>query len=230
MIREGDVVQSAPLNQPLTVIGVVPDVKQNWDPNVPLEPVMYVPFRQGQSARGMSILARAQTGNGHSLTPALQNAVQRVNNAMPVNDIMTLPEWFAREQWQQSMFTVNFSIFGAIGLLLAVVGIYAVIAYSVSQRTREIGIRMALGGQQGNILKLVVGNALGLSLLGIAIGLAASYAVTRLMTRVLVGVTATDTLTFVAVSVGLTLVAALAGYVPARRASRIDPVLALRLE
>jgi predicted permease len=230
MIREGDGLQSAPLTQPLTVVGVVPDVRQNWDPNVPLEPVMYVPYRQGQSARAMSILARAQTGNGRSLTSALQSAVQRVNNAMPVNDIMTLPEWFAREEWERSIFTVIFSIFGGIGLLLAVVGIYAVIAYSVSQRTREIGIRMALGGQQRSILKLVVGNALALSLLGIAVGLATSYALTRLMTRVLVGVAATDTFTFAAVAIGLTLVAAVAGYVPARRASRIDPVLALRVE
>ena len=231
MIREeGNTSQNGPLTQPLTVVGVVPDVKQDWDPNAPLGPVMYVPYRQGQMSHAMFILARAQAGDARSLTNPVKSTVQKVNNSMPLMELMTLPEYFAKNSWQPRVFSVIFSIFGAIGLLLAVVGIYAVIAYSVSQRTREIGIRMALGGQQLGILKLVVGHALGLSLLGIAVGLAASYALTRLMTKVLVGVPATDPLTFAAVSIGLTVVAALAGYVPARRASRVDPVLALRTE
>ena len=109
-------------------------------------------------------------------------------------------------------------------------GSMRVLAYSVSQRTKEIGIRIALGGQRNSILRLVVGHALKLALLGVAIGLAASYAVTRVMASVLVGVTATDALTFAIVAVGLTAVAALASYIPARRASRLDPVIALRSE
>jgi putative ABC transport system permease protein len=231
MIREATDLQAAPMAQPLmTVVAVVPTMKQNWDPNAPLDPVMYVPYHQGQMAHGMAILARPQAGDARSLTPLLRNAVQRANNAMPLIEPMTLSEVFARVRWFQRVFSVIFVIFGFIGLLLAVVGIYAVIAYSVSQRTREIGIRMALGSESTSILRLVVGYALKLAVSGVVIGLAASYAVTRVMKTVLVGVGATDALTFTAVALGLTAVAALAGYLPARRASRVDPVLALRTE
>jgi putative ABC transport system permease protein len=231
MIREPDKGQTAPLTQPLlTVVGVVPDVKQNWDPNAPIEPAMYVPYRQGQSSHSMSIVARSLSGDAHALAPVLRSAVQRANNAVPVNDVITLPEYFARNRWYQRVFSVIFAIFGFVGLLLAVVGIYAVIAYSVSQRTKEIGIRMAVGGQRSSILRLVVGHALRLAIAGVVIGLGCSYAITRVMKSFLVGVTATDTLTFTAVALGLTAVAALAGYVPARRASRVNAVLALRTE
>ena len=223
--------RSAAIEQPLlTVVGVVPDIKQNWDPNAALEPVMYVPWRQGQTSRAMVIIARTLGGDAHSLTPVLRNAVQRANNSIPLMDPLTLPEVFARNRWFQRVFGTIFAIFGSIGLFLAIVGIYGVLAYSVSQRTQEIGIRIALGGQRWSILRLVVGHALKLALLGVAIGIAASYAATRVMASVLVGVTATDTLTFAIVAMGLTFVALLAGYIPARRASRLDPVVALRTE
>jgi putative ABC transport system permease protein len=232
MMREPDNGQSAPLAQPLlTVVGVVSDVRQNWDPSKPMEPVMYVPYRQGQTSRGMAIIARPMGGGAaHAITPTIRGALQRVNNAVALIEPMTLAEVYARNRWYQRVFSVIFAIFGGVGLLLAVVGIYAVIAYSVTQRTKEIGIRMALGSQQRSILRLVVGYALKLAVIGIAIGLASSYAVTRVMTTILVGVTPTDALTFGVVAVGLTIVAMLAGYLPARKASRIDPVLALRAD
>ena len=231
MIRDASDLRAATIEKPLlSVVGMVPDVKQNWDPNVPLEPVMYVPYRQGQTARGMVIMARVVAGDAHSATLPVRNAVQKVNNAIPVVQVMTLPEYFAQNRWFQRVFSGIFAIFGGIGLFLAVVGIYAVLAYSVSQRTQEIGIRIALGSQRKSILSLVVGHALKLALMGVAIGLAASYAATRVMASFLVGVTATDALTFAVVAVGLTAVAALASYIPARRASRLDPVIALRSE
>jgi putative ABC transport system permease protein len=231
MIRKAGDLRVAPMPQPvMTVVGVVATVKQNWDPNAPLDAAMYVPYHQGQMSNAMAILARAQAGDAHLLTSALRGALQRANNASPLNDPMTLPEYYARNRWFQRVFSVVFVIFGFIGLLLAVVGIYAVIAYSVSQRTREIGIRMALGGEPASILRLVVGYALKLAAVGVLIGLAACYAVTRVMASVLVGVPATDTLTFGVVALGLTVVAALAGYIPARRASSVDAALALRTE
>jgi ABC-type antimicrobial peptide transport system permease subunit len=178
----------------------------------------------------MAIVVRTQAGDPHLLTSVIRSAVQRANDSIPLIQPMTLSEFFSEIRWFQRVFSILFAVFGFIGLLLAVVGIYAVIAYSVSQRTREIGIRMALGGEPASILRLVVGYALKLAVLGVVIGLAASYAVTRVMTSVLVGIGATDKPTFTAVALSLTAVAALAGYVPARRASRVDPVLALRTE
>ena len=231
MVRDAGDLRSAALEQPLvTIVGVVPDVRQNWDPNIAQEPVVYVPYRQGQSARAMFILARTFGGDPHSLMPILQNAVRKVNNGVPLFEPMTLPEYFARNRWVQRVFGIIFAIFGGIGLFLALVGIYGVLAYSVSQRTQEIGIRIALGGQQGSILKLVVGHAMNLAVLGVVIGLAASYGVTRVMRSVLIGVSPTDTMTFIAVAVTLTTVAVLASYIPARRASRLNPVEALRTE
>jgi putative ABC transport system permease protein len=143
---------------------------------------------------------------------------------------MTLAESFARTRWFQRVFSIIFAIFGTVGLFLALVGIYGVLSYSVSQRIQEIGIRIALGGQRGRILRLVVGHAVKLTLLGVAIGLAASYAATRVMTSFLVGVGATDTVTFTVVAFSLTAVAVLASYLPAWRAAQLDPVKALRSE
>ena len=174
MIRTPGDLRSAVIAQPLlTVVGIVPDVKQNWDPNVPLEPVMYVPFRQGQSARAMAVLARPLGGDPLSLIPQVRGAVQNANSAIPLIDPMTLAESFAQRRWFQRVFSIIFAIFGAIGFFLAIVGIYGVLSYSVSQRTQEVGIRIALGGQRGRILKLVVGHAVRLTLLGVGIGLAA---------------------------------------------------------
>jgi putative ABC transport system permease protein len=231
MVRADSDLRVASLEQPLlSVVGVVPDVRQNFDPNAPIEPVMYVPYRQGQMARAMAIIARTSGGDAHSLTPILRTAVQRANSAMPVIDVRTLPEHFENQRWFQRVFGITFTIFGIIGLFLALVGIYAVFAYSVTERTQEIGIRISLGAQRGAILRMVVGHALNLALIGVVTGLAASYAVTRVMTTLLVGISATDTITFVVVAIGLSIVAVLASYVPARRASRVDPIIALRGE
>jgi putative ABC transport system permease protein len=130
------------------------------------------------------------------------------------------------QRFQMSLLT----LFGGIGLALSAVGIYGVMAYSVSQRTREIGIRMALGAQMKDVLRMVIGQGMKLTLLGVVIGLAGSFAVTRLLKTLLFGVQPNDLTTFVIVSVVLVVVALLASYLPARRATKIDPLVALRYE
>jgi predicted permease len=213
----------------LTVVGEVADVKQGNPDRAEIDPLVYVPYRQTQQTRWMAILARTQ-GDAHSLAGPLRELVQNVNDQIPVTDVLTLPEHLARMRWDLRFFGSLFAIFAAIGLMVASIGIYAVMAYSVSQRTQEIGIRMAFGAQPNSILKLVVGQGLKLALIGVAIGLAAAFAVTRLMASFLVGVSATDPTTFALVAVLLAGIALLASFLPARRAARVDPMLALRTE
>jgi ABC-type antimicrobial peptide transport system permease subunit len=143
---------------------------------------------------------------------------------------MTLPEHAARERWFTSLYGSLFAIFAFIGIVLAGVGIYAVMSYSVSQRTQEIGIRMALGAQRFTVVKLVLAQGLRLAAIGVLTGLLGSFALTRVMETLLVGVQPTDPTTFIVVALLLTTIASLACYFPARRATAVDPMLALRSE
>jgi len=160
----------------------------------------------------------------------VRDAIWSVDRDQPAYDIKTMNERFSASIAEQRAQLFLLGLFAALALALSAVGIYGVISYSVSERTHEIGVRMALGAQTADVLKMILRQALKLSLTGTAIGLAAAFALTRLMSSLLYGVSATDAATFIGVPILLTLVALVASYIPARRAMRVDPIVALRYE
>ena len=162
--------------------------------------------------------------------PSIRNQVFSIDKDQPVFDIMTMEQRLAKSVASSRFVMLLLGTFSILALGLAAVGIYGVMAYLVSQRTQEIGVRMALGAQKRDVLKLVVGKGMALAVIGTAIGLVASLALTRLMRSLLFEVTPNDWLTFVIVSVALLTVALLACYIPARRATKVDPLIALRYE
>jgi ABC-type antimicrobial peptide transport system permease subunit len=160
----------------------------------------------------------------------IQQAAWSVNPNLPLSGVRTLDEIRAGSMAQTAFALVMLGVAGAVALLLGIVGIYGVIACTAAQRTREIGIRVALGAQQGDVSRLFLRHGLLLTVSGIVLGLGVATALTHVMTSLLFGVSAVDPVTYVAVSVGLGAIALLASYLPARRASRVDPVIALRAE
>ena len=156
--------------------------------------------------------------------------MQAIDPEQPIATIRTMDEWVSRSTATPRYRTILLGLFAALAMVLAATGIYGVMSYSVSQRTHEIGVRMALGARHGDVLRLVVRQGMLLVVLGLAIGLVAAFILTRLMESLLFGVTAKDPLTFVAVAGLLTVVAFFACYIPARRATKVDPLTALRYE
>jgi putative ABC transport system permease protein len=159
----------------------------------------------------------------------MRQVVRSLDSDLPVS-FKPLDQVFASSLDQRRFSLVIFGVFGAVALLLAAMGIYGVTSYAVAQRTQEIGIRMALGARMSDVLKLVLRNGMSLALIGSVIGLAGAFAVTRVMSSLLFGVTPTDRATFIAVALLLIAVAFLACYIPARRATKVDPLVALRYE
>jgi putative ABC transport system permease protein len=217
-----------PNDPPLTVIGVVGRVKL-YSPNEPAGFVQgYFPYLE-MPGNGMSFVVKTSLDPEQMIAAARQQ-VRAVDADQPIYDIKTLSERRAESIAPQRFNLLVLGLFAAVALVLAVVGIYGVMAYSVVQRTQEIGLRMALGAQMKDVLKLVLQNGMTLSLIGVVIGLAASFALTRLMANLLFGVTPTDAITFTSVAGAALIVALLACYIPARRATKVDPLVALRYE
>jgi macrolide transport system ATP-binding/permease protein len=209
------------------IIGVVRESKYLSLGEDPV-PFLFLPFSQNPSPV-MTLLVRAD-GNPKSLIAAVRHEVKGLDDNLPPFNVVTLAE-----NIDISLFPARFGAlllggFGLLALVLATVGIYGVMSYSVSQRTHEIGIRMALGAQVNNVLRLVVGQGMVLASIGMAIGLAAAFALTRVVKNLLYGVSATDLATFAVITVLLFVVALLACYIPARRATKVDPLVALRYE
>jgi len=165
-----------------------------------------------------------------AMAAPIRQEVWSIDRDQPVFEVRTMGEVRAISLALYSFSSIMLGIFAALALLLAAVGIYGLMAYAVTQRTHEIGIRMALGARASDVLKLVVTNGMGLALIGVIIGLAGSWALTRFMSSLLVGTSATDIWTLAIVSLSLLCVALLACYVPARRATKVDPLVALRYE
>ncbi|HST24201.1 MAG TPA: ABC transporter permease, partial [Blastocatellia bacterium] len=210
-----------------TIVGVVSAVRHESLDRMTRKGV-YVPHRQ-ITERDMVIVARA-TANPASLAAAMRKQVLEMDSQQAVTDVMRMDEVVSRSVWQPRFYTILFSVFAVVALILGSVGIYGVMSYSITQRTHELGIRMALGAQTSDVMKLVLGRGLILTLIGVGIGLGVALALTRLMTSLLFGVSATDPLTYAGVAALLTAVSLAACYIPARRATKIDPMVALRYE
>jgi putative ABC transport system permease protein len=209
------------------VVGVVNDVKMNGvDLATSLQ--TYLPFSQ-VSGESVGLIVRAER-NPAALASAVEQAIHAIDKDLPVSSILTMDLLLGNSLAQRRLTLILLASFAALALLLAAVGVYGVIAYSVRQRTHELGIRMALGAQSGDALKLILGQGLKLALIGVTIGLAVALALTRWMESLLFEVRPADPLTFCLIAVVLLCVALVACWVPARRAARVDPLLALRSE
>jgi len=214
-------------NEPTEIIGVVGDAKYT---RLEGEPRAMVYWPNPQLALSAMTIVIRTTGDPLELAPAAQHEIQALDKDQPVSDVRTMESWIGASIARTRFGTLLLDVFAAIALLLATVGIYGVMAYSVTQRTHEIGIRMALGARPTDILRLVVGQGLRLTLMGVALGLALAFGLTRQMASLLYEVKVTDPFVFAGLSVLLALVALIACYVPARRATKVEPVVALRYE
>jgi len=215
------------LGEPTTceIIGVSQDIKQfslQFDPS----PTMYLP---SINVGLLNLVVRTE-GDPLAMTAGVREAVQSIDKDLPLANVRSMEDILAGSISEPRFRTLLLSVFAALALALAGVGIYGVMSYSVSRRTHEIGIRMALGARPADTIRLVVGQGMMLAVIGVGIGLCGAFALTRLLSTLLYGISATDPFTFGGIAALLTSVAALACYIPARRATRVDPMQALRCE
>ena len=184
---------------------------------------------RGQTPADYVVMVRAEEDPLRQL-PAVKAAIWTINKNQPISKAQTLDQILAESLARRRLYMVLLGFFSGAALLLAAIGVYGVVSYSVSKRTHEMGIRLAIGAERRHVLRLVLGHGVKMALVGIATGIVAALALTRLMSSLLFGVSATDPLTFAGVATLLTVVALFTSYIPARRAMRIDPMVALRSE
>jgi predicted permease len=213
-----------------SVVGVIGDVRQAGLYGE-LLPELYVPYAQERRSfvAPRDLVVRVN-GDSAALVGSVREAVWAVDKDQPVSNVRTMDQVFAAAVSRERFQMLLLALFATLALVLACVGLYGVISYAVAQRTREIGVRMALGAQPGDVLRLVIRQGMALTIAGLLVGIGVGLAVTRVMTDMLFGVTATDTVTFMSAGALLVVVAFLACYVPARRATKVDPLVALRYE
>lgn len=210
------------------IAGVVSDVKQDGL-NVPSREQIYASIYQVPSPASKILVVRSST-EPRNLIGAVRKEVLAVDHDQPITNIRTMEEVFADSISKPRLYMILLSVFAAVALALAVIGIYSVLAYSVSQRTQEIGIRMALGAQPRDVLRLVVGQGMLLALLGIVIGLVAAFFMSRAMASMIEGISSRDLTIFAGTPIVLAIVSLLACFIPARRAARLSPIIALRYQ
>jgi putative ABC transport system permease protein len=208
-----------------TVVGVVADVKYRGL-DAEAGPTMYFSVQQTPPP-GVYLLIRTST-EPTSIVPSVRGAVRSLDTELPLSNIKTMQQLLDESVSQSRFATVLISIFAVVALVLASVGIYGVISYSITQRTSEVGVRMALGAQTNHILRLFVSQGVRLAVLGIGIGLLAAFAMTQIITSLLYQVSAIDPLTYIGTALVLAFVAVAASYIPARRATKVHPMIALR--
>jgi predicted permease len=216
--------ENGPASAGYEIIGVVRDAKYN-DLREEISPTIYAP----QSGMGASFELRT-AADPQALLPAIRGVVAQLNPNLPLFHVTTESEQIDRLLFQERLVARLSAFFGMLALVLACIGLYGLLSYEVARRTRELGIRMALGAQVGDVLRLVVKQGLALALVGAAVGVGVALGVTRYLTSMLYDVRANDPVTIAAVAVLLALVALAACYIPARRATRVDPIIALRYE
>ncbi len=212
----------------ITIVGVAKDVRQ-FELDAEPKPQMYLSYEQAGFFEPNDLVVSTSV-EPLSLAPAVRKAVWEVDKDQPVSNVKTMEDILSGSIARQRFSMLLLGIFAGLALVLAAVGIYGVVSYSVAQRTREIGLRMALGAQAADVVKMVVGQGLKLVLIGVAFGLAAAFVLTRVMSSLLFGVSATDPLTFIIISLVLVGVALVASFIPARSATKVDPMIALRAE